>query len=89
MAFEFDAAKEKANQVKHGVSLAIVESLEWDAALVWPDERFEYDELRMNAIVPKEIFWYHVSYVERGDTMRVISVRRANRREIDFYAANY
>jgi uncharacterized protein len=50
---EFDPDKDKANQEKHGVSLALARELNWDAALVWVDDRFEYGELRMIALAPK------------------------------------
>ena len=39
MRIEFDPAKDEANRAKHGVSLALAESLDWDSALVWIDER--------------------------------------------------
>jgi len=41
MRFEFDLAKERANQAKHGVSLILAVELDWEAALVWVDGRFE------------------------------------------------
>jgi uncharacterized protein len=44
MQIEFDSAKDAANKAKHGVSLALAGELDWDAALVWVDDRFEYDE---------------------------------------------
>ena len=40
----FDPAKDSANQAKHGVSLSMANDLDWEAALVWVDERFEYRE---------------------------------------------
>ena len=46
MRIEFDKTKDEANLAKHGVSLAMAKELDWDAALVWLDDRFEYDELR-------------------------------------------
>ena len=49
MQIEFDPAKDVANQTKHGVSLALADELNWEAALVWVDDRFEYGELRMIA----------------------------------------
>lgn len=49
-----------ANQAKHGVSLALAAELDWDAALGWIDDRFEYAELRMIALAPKtRILYYH------------------------------
>jgi uncharacterized DUF497 family protein len=52
MRIEFDPIKDAANVTRHGVSLALAGKLDWDAALVWVDERFDYDELRMIALAP-------------------------------------
>jgi uncharacterized DUF497 family protein len=41
MRIEFDRAKDAANQVKHGRCLALAGELDWEAALVWIDGRFE------------------------------------------------
>ena len=59
--------------------------LDWDAALVWVDDRFDYDETRMIALAPKTENLYYVAFVDRGKTLRVISLRRANRREVKHY----
>ncbi|MDD2991325.1 MAG: hypothetical protein PHI64_20500 [Zoogloea sp.] len=53
MEIEFDPIKSIANQAKHGVSLAPGSELDWDAALVWIDERYGYDEVRMIALAPR------------------------------------
>lgn len=42
MRIEFDPAKDISNQSKHGVSLSLAIELDWEAALVWVDERFDY-----------------------------------------------
>ena len=62
--------------------------LDWKAALVWVDERFEYREARMIALAPKTEILYYVAYVDRGDVRRIISLRRANRREVKHYVEN-
>jgi len=85
MRIEFDLVKDKTNLAKHGVSLALAAELDWQAALVWVDERFEYDELRMIALAPKTTILYFVAFVERGEVRRPISLRRANRREVKRY----
>jgi uncharacterized DUF497 family protein len=82
---EFDPAKDEANLAKHGVSLALAAELDWEAALVWFDHRFEYDELRMIALAPKTAILYYVAFVDRGQARRIISLRRANRREVKHY----
>ena len=85
MRIEFDVAKDAANQVKHGVSLAFAAKLDWEAALVWFDARFDYEELRIIALVPKTENLYYVAFVDRGEARRIISLRRANRREVKHY----
>ncbi len=70
---------------KHGVSLALAGELDWEAALVWIDDRFEYDELRMIALAPKTEILYYVAFVDHGEVRRPISLRRANRREVKHY----
>ena len=88
MRIEFDPAKDRANRADHGVSLAVAEQLDWDAALVWIDDRFEYEELRMIALAPETATLYYVDFVERGNVRRVISLRRATRREVKHYVQN-
>jgi uncharacterized DUF497 family protein len=70
--------KRRGQRVKHGVSLAIACELDWDAALVWVDERFKYGELRLIAL----------AFVERGEIQKIISLRRATRREVKHYVEN-
>jgi uncharacterized DUF497 family protein len=82
---EFDPSKDAENQARHGVSLAVARKLDWDAALVWVDSRFEYDELRMIALAPKTDTLYYVAFVERGEVQRIISLRQATRREVKHY----
>lgn len=88
MHIEFDSAKDVANQTKHGVSLSMASELDWEAALVWIDDRFEYGEMRMIALAPKTEILYYVAFVDRGEARRVISLRRANRREVKHYVEN-
>ena len=88
MRIEFDSTKDASNQLKHGVSLAMAAELDWNAAWVWVDERFEYNEMRMIALAPKTEILYCVAFVDRGDVRRIISLRRANRREVKHYVNN-
>jgi hypothetical protein len=89
MRIEFDPAKDAGNQAKHGLSLSLAEELDWDAALVWVDDRYEYGELRMIALAPKTETLYYVAFVERGEARRIISLRRANRREVKHYVESF
>ena len=85
MRIEFDPAKDAVNLAKHGVSLALARELDWEAALVWIDDRFEYGELRIIALAPNTKILYYVAFVNRGEVRRIISLRRANRREVRRY----
>lgn len=89
MLIKFDPAKDKLNRARHGLSLALARELVWDEALVWVDRRFEYDELRMVGLVPRGNRLYYVAFVDRGNTRRVISLRYAERREVNHYVENH
>ena len=89
MRIEFDPAKDATNRAKHGVSLALAERLDWDAALAWQDTRFGYGELRMIALAPESNILYYVAFVDRGEARRIISLRRAERREVKQYVENF
>jgi uncharacterized DUF497 family protein len=83
--YEFDPHKDQLNLQKHGVRLALASELEWDAALLWIDDRRDYGETRILALAPRTAILYCVAFVDRGDVRRVISLRRANRREVRRY----
>lgn len=85
MRIVFDPRKDESNSAKHGVSLALAAELDWEEALVWLDDRREYGEMRMVALVPQATILYYVAFVDRGTVRRVISLRRANRREVKHY----
>lgn len=44
MRVEFDSAKDLSNRSKHGVPSSLGGELDWEAAWVWIDERFECGE---------------------------------------------
>jgi uncharacterized DUF497 family protein len=82
----FDARKDSANIEKHGVSLREAGSFEWDTAAIWPDTRRNYGEARIAGIgyIGQRLFF--LVYVERVKSCRVISLRKANDREVRRYA---
>jgi uncharacterized protein len=88
MQIEFDPNKDLTNQAKHGLSLAFAEQLDWDSALVWVDDRFEYGEMRMVALAPETGVVYYAAFVDRSEVRRMISLRRANRKEVKHYVDN-
>jgi len=82
---DFDPGKDATNLSKHGVSLAAAAQLDWDAALAWIDDRADYGELRIVALAPIGDRLFFVVFVDRDQARRIISLRRANRREVNHY----
>lgn len=85
MIIDFDSGKDATNLSKHRVSLAAAAELDWDAALAWIDDRAEYGEVRIVALAPIEDRLFFVAFVDRSDSRRIISLRKANRRETNHY----
>jgi uncharacterized DUF497 family protein len=86
MDITYDSTKNESNTEKHGVSLAAAADFEWNEALVWTDERKNYGEDRLCAIGYIGNRLFYVVYVDRGEARRIISLRKANSREVKRYA---
>lgn len=86
MNITYDTDKDAANLAKHGVSLALALDLEWESAVTWPDARRMYGEPRQCGIGYIGLRLFFVAFVDRADGRRVISLRKANRREVSRYA---
>lgn len=86
MKIEFDPGKDAINTAKHGVSLADAALLEWEWIWATEDARSDYREFRMIGYAPIGPRVYCVVFTERGKTRRIISLRKANRREVRLYA---
>lgn len=82
---ELDAAKDRANIAKHGISLRIAPLLFAGRTVEREDTRQEYGERRIIAYGLIEDRVYVCVYTLRGNTRRVISLRKANGREIHAY----
>ena len=88
MKITFDPVKDRGNLIKHGVSLAQAQKVDWDNALVWVDRRWDYGEEREIALAGIGNTLYYVAYVERDESLRIISLRRATNREIAHYVSH-
>ena len=86
MLIDFDKAKDATNLAKHGVSLAEAEKLEWDALLEQPDNRADYGEVRIIGFAPIHDRLFCVVFTDRDGERRIISLRKANTREVQDYA---
>lgn len=80
-----DPKKERRNLVIRGLSLDLAEQLDWATALIWEDRRKDYGERRY--CVPGFIDdrLHSVVFTPRNGKPRVISLRKANKREVNRY----
>ena len=85
MRYVFDAGKDAINQAKHGVSLALAEALFAGPHISITDDRFNYGEAREVAFGGINSRLFACVYTDRGRERRVISLRKANRREVKRY----
>ena len=90
MNITFDPDKDEANRAKHGVTLRDAVGFEWETAVVWPDKRRDYGEPRMVALGYIGLRIMAVVFVDRPPEQpterRIISLRKANNREVQRYA---
>jgi uncharacterized DUF497 family protein len=81
----FDPDKDAVNQAKHSVSLALAEA-PFVGPHVWmTDDRFDYGEVRAIAFGLIRGRHFVCVYADRGAERSVISLRKANRREVKRY----
>jgi uncharacterized DUF497 family protein len=84
---EFDPAKDALNRHKHGVSLAQAARIDWPKVMAAPDSRRSYGEERYIAATPIGDRLHVVVFTIRNGVLRIISLRKANRREVKRYEA--
>jgi uncharacterized DUF497 family protein len=82
---EFDPSKDAENRRKHGLSLADAEEMDWVTALIVHDERRDYREPRFQAYGTFRGRLHVAVFTPRNGRLRIISYRRANRKEIGRY----
>ena len=86
MEIEFDSAKNRLNLAAHGIHLGFArELLESDDRVEIVDSRRNYGEERIRVYAELRGTVCMAVYVRRGTAYRIISCRRANRRERERY----
>lgn len=86
MPITFDPAKNAWNIAERGLSFEEAAELDWQTALVREDDRHGYGETRLRVLALLRGRLHAAVVTHRGgDELRVISFRRANRREKRLY----
>ena len=81
---EWDDEKRQVNQAKHGVDFATIDAFDWETALIDPDTRQAKPLWIATGFIGSRL---HVAvYAMRGPRRRVISLRKANAREVRKHA---
>ena len=81
MEFEWDLNKNQRNIEKHGIDFTDAVRIFEHPTLTVVDNRHDYGEKRIVAMGMVEDVILYVVYTVRDDIRRIISARRANRRE--------
>ncbi len=84
MQFEFDAKKSNGNKMKHGIDFNEAQALWDDPDLIEvPAETSDEPRFLVVGTISKKHWSGIITY--RGDKIRIISVRRARKEEVDIY----
>ncbi len=79
--WEWDEGKRQATLLLRGLDFAMVNALDLDLAEVSIDSRRDYGEERLQARGLIRGRLYVVVFTRRGEDLRLISLRMANKRE--------
>ena len=85
MTYEWDEAKNRRNFAKHGLALEDAEKVFAGPCVTFEDDRFDYGEERLitlGLLVGRVVL---IAHAPRGERTRIISMRKANRREQEIY----
>jgi uncharacterized protein len=85
MEFEWDEAKHARNLRERGIGFDDGARIFDGPVLLWEDNRREYGEDRFRAVGESAGDILHVAFTWRGEVMRIISVRRASRKETELW----
>jgi uncharacterized DUF497 family protein len=85
MEFEWDRAKDAANQRKHGIGFREASEIFRGLIVVSDDVRRDYGERRLIALGEYDGDVIRVVFTERGDSIRIISAWKANRNDRQSY----
>lgn len=88
MEIEYDEEKNRRNILIRGMTFELARDFEWDKMVLMIDTRHDYGEVRFQALSYVYDRLCVLIYTKRNGILRVISLRKANNREMKFYAKN-
>ena len=85
MKIDYDPHKNNRNIENRGLSFDEVTSFEFETAICWEDTRKDYGEQRYCALGKIADRLHALVYTRINEGIRVISLRKANKREVKNY----
>ncbi len=85
MKLDWDEAKRQRTLAERGLDFADVASIEWEKAITLEDIRQPYPETRFITYAPIRDRLCVIAWCYRDAALRVISMRKANAREMRKY----
>jgi uncharacterized protein len=85
MRIEYDARKSIENEKLRGIPFDLAERFDWESAIITRDVRKDYGEDRFLALGLIDGRLHSLVFTPRSKRIRVISLRKANKREIKTY----
>ena len=82
---EFDTIKNERNIRERGLTFGRAAEFDFETALIEIDDRNDYGESRFTAIGMLDDIPHVLVFTMRSDVLRVISFRKANKREVQRY----
>jgi|TARA_R100000149_G_C5867437_1_gene131951 uncharacterized DUF497 family protein len=86
LKIDFDPDKNHINIEKHGIPLSAASNFEWASAITWEDIRYSYGEKRLISLGYIGRRLHVLVHTPRLNSRRIISLRKANSREVNLYA---
>lgn len=85
MSISYDPGKNEKNIAERGISFERAAVFEWSSALIVEDIRKDYGESRFQALgfIGKRL--HVLVFTPRASQVHVVSLRKANRREVKRY----
>ena len=81
----FDLIKSLRNEAERGLPFSLVQQMDWDSVLMKEDLRKDYGERRFQALGFIGDRLHAVVFTPREDKLHIISLRKANAREVKHY----
>ena len=81
----YNQAKNESNILLRGLDFNLVKDFNWFLATIFEDTRKNYGENRFVVIGSIDERIYVVIFTPRGNKIHVISLRKANKREVKKY----